>query len=309
MIRYVLKRLLYMLLTMFAVTFVVFLMLHIAPGDPVQIMLGTGASPEAMESLRESLGLNDPLMTQFFNYLKNLILHFDMGTSYETRSAVTERILTAFPNTLKLACSAIAIASIFGVMIGVIAATKQNSAFDNATMFVALIGISMPVFWLGLLLILLFSVHLGWLPSSGLKSFKFLILPAITAGAQSCGMIARMTRSSMLEEIRKDHVRTLRAKGLSEFKITVQHVLRNAMIPIVTVIGLQFGSLMGGTMLTETIFGISGVGRLLIGAIGKRDYPVVLGSVLFVTFVYSIVNLVIDVLYAYLDPRIKAQYT
>ncbi|MCR5089735.1 MAG: ABC transporter permease [Oscillospiraceae bacterium] len=308
MIRYIVKRIVSLIPILLAVSFVIFTLLQLTPGDPASIMAGTGAPKDAVEQLREEMGLNDPFLLRYFNYIKNFVTRFDLGTSYETKTPVTERILTAFPATLRLALVSILFAIIAGLPVGIISATKQYSFFDNAFMVIALIGISLPVFWSGMMLILLFSVHLKWLPSSGFTTFKHLILPGITLGAQSAAMIARMTRSSMLDVIRQDYIRTVRAKGLSEFMITFSHVLRNALIPIVTVIGLQFGQLIGGAVLTETIFSIPGIGRLLVQALKTRDYPVILGSVLFISVLFCLINLVIDIIYAFLDPKIKAQY-
>lgn len=231
-----------------------------------------------------------------------------MGTSYATKEAVMTRIWNCVPYTLELAAISIFIAAVIGTPIGIISATKQYTAFDNVTMIFALIGISMPVFWIGILLILLFSVHLKWLPPSGWGTMKQMILPAITVAAQSVAVICRMTRSSMLEVIRQDYIRTVRAKGQKEYKIIISHALRNALIPIVTVIGLQFGALLGGAIMAETVFAIPGLGRLMIDAIKQRDYPIVQGVVLFVAVTFSLVNLLIDIIYAFIDPKIRAQY-
>ncbi|MBO4289987.1 MAG: ABC transporter permease [Lachnospiraceae bacterium] len=309
MIVYVVKRILALIPIFIAVTFVIFSLLSLTPGDPAAIMAGTGAPKEAVEQLREEMGLNDPFIVRYLNYVKNFVTKFDMGTSYETHTPVTERILSALPATVRLAVAAIIFAVVVGLPIGIVSATRQYSFFDNFFMVFALIGISLPVFWSGMMLIILFSVKLKWLPSSGFQTIRHLILPGITLGMQSAAMIARMTRSSMLDVIRQDYIRTVRAKGLSEFMITFSHVLRNALIPIVTVIGLQFGQLIGGAVLTETIFSIPGIGRLMVQALKNRDYPVILGCVLFISVMFCLVNLVIDVIYAFLDPKIKAQYS
>lgn len=309
MIVYVVKRILALIPIFIAVTFVIFSLLQLTPGDPAAIMAGTGAPKEAVEQLREEMGLNDPFFVRYFNYVKDFVTKFDMGTSYETHTPVTERILSALPATVRLAVAAIIFAIVVGLPIGIVSATRQYSFFDNFFMVIALIGISLPVFWSGMMLIILFSVKLKWLPSSGFQTIRHLILPGITLGMQSAAMIARMTRSSMLDVIRQDYIRTVRAKGLSEFMITFSHVLRNALIPIVTVIGLQFGQLIGGAVLTETIFSIPGIGRLMVQALKNRDYPVILGCVLFISVMFCLVNLIIDVIYAFLDPKIKAQYS
>ena len=308
MIKYIGKRLLQLIPIMIAVTFIIFSLLYITDGDPARMALGETATEEAVEAYREELGLNKPFLVQYFNYMKGLILHFDIGRSYITKEAVSTEIMNCIPHTLKLAGSAILVAIVIGVPIGIISAIKQYSIFDNIVMFLGLVGISMPVFWLGLLLILLFSVKLGVLPPSGYSSFQQMILPAITLGAQSVAIVARMTRSSMLEVVRQDYIRTVRAKGQTEYRITVSHALRNALIPIVTVIGTQFGSLLGGAVMCETIFSIPGIGRMMVNSIKMRDFPMVQGGVLFIALGFALVNLLVDIIYAFLDPKIKSQY-
>ena len=307
MLKYIGRRILMMIPILLAVTFVVFTLLYITPGNPAELMLGQNATPEAVAELEEELGLNRPFLVRYADYLMGL-LRLDMGTSYATKEAVMTRIWNCVPYTLELAAISIFIAAVIGTPIGIISATKQYTAFDNVTMIFALIGISMPVFWIGILLILLFSVHLKWLPPSGWGTMKQMILPAITVAAQSVAVICRMTRSSMLEVIRPDYIRTVRAKGQKEYKIIISHALRNALIPIVTVIGLQFGALLGGAIMAETVFAIPGLGRLMIDAIKQRDYPIVQGVVLFVAVTFSLVNLLIDIIYAFIDPKIRAQY-
>ena len=306
--KYILRRLLYLIPVMFGVSLVVFTMMYFTPGDPARIMLGEAAPAEAVETLREDLGLNDPFVVQYGNWIWNLVRHGDVGTSFRTRQPVTEMILERFPTTLQLATAGVVVSVVIGVPIGIISATKQYTVIDNVSMFVALLGVSMPNFWLAMLLILLFSVNLGWLPSSGLTSFQHLILPAITLGTGSAAVIARMTRSSMLEVIRQDYIRTARAKGQVESVVTNRHALKNALIPIITVIGLQFGGLLGGAVLTESVFSIPGVGRLMVESISARDFPVVQGGVLFIALTFSLINLLVDILYAFVDPRIKSQY-
>jgi len=298
MLKYIGRRILMMIPILLAVTFVVFTLLYITPGNPAELMLGQNATPEAVAELEEELGLNRPFLVRYADYLMGL-LRLDMGTSYATKEAVMTRIWNCVPYTLELAAISIFIAAVIGTPIGIISATKQYTAFDNVTMIFALIGI---------LLILLFSVHLKWLPPSGWGTMKQMILPAITVAAQSVAVICRMTRSSMLEVIRQDYIRTVRAKGQKEYKIIISHALRNALIPIVTVIGLQFGALLGGAIMAETVFAIPGLGRLMIDAIKQRDYPIVQGVVLFVAVTFSLVNLLIDIIYAFIDPKIRAQY-
>jgi len=305
MLKLIRKRLAYLLLVLLGVSFLVFLMLYFTPGDPVRMMLGESATPEARAELTEKLGLNDPFIVQYFNYVKKIVLHQDLGTSYVTNRPVIKEILNVFPNTVKLATAAIVIAVIVGITLGIISATHQNSLIDNFVMVLALLGTSAPIFWIGILMILLFSVKLGWFPPSGFESIKQMIMPAMALGLQSTSVIARMTRSSMLEVIRMDYVKTARAKGQVEFIVIMKHVFRNALIPIITVIGLQFGSLLGGAMLTEVVFSIPGVGRLMVDSIKQRDFPVVMGSVLFIATCFSIVNLCVDILYAFVDPKVS----
>ncbi len=308
MIKYILKRILALIPVMLLVTLIVFFLMSITKGDPARIVLGESASIEEVEAMRESMGLNDPFIIRYARYVRDLFLHGDLGTSYKSGLPVMKEITSALPSTVRLSVAAIIIAILIGIPIGIISATKQYSFFDNFTMILGLIGISMPVFWLGLLLILLFSVKLGWLPPSGLTSFRHVILPAFTLGTQSIAVFARMTRSSMLEVIRQDYIRTVRAKGQKESRITLDHVLRNALVPIVTVVGIQFGNLLGGAVLCETIFSINGVGRLMVDAIKQRDFPVVQGGVLFISLAFCLINLIIDIIYAFLDPKIKSQY-
>mgnify|MGYP001159018106 FL=1 len=307
MIRYIAKRLGYLVLVLVGVSSIVFTLLQISPGDPVRMMLGESATPEAKAELREELGLDDPFLVQYGNYLKKIVFEQDLGISYNTGRPVVKEITTVFPNTVKLATAATIIAVVVGTILGIVSAVKQYSIIDNIVMVLALLGTSAPIFWIGILMILLFSVNLGWLPPSGFGSLKQMIMPAIALGMQSTAVIARMTRSSMLEVIRQDFVKTARAKGQKEFIVIMRHVYRNALIPVITVIGLQFGNLLGGAMLTEIVFSIPGVGRLMVEAIKQRDFPVVQGSVLFIAVCFSLVNLVVDILYAFVDPKVNKQ--
>lgn len=307
MLKFTMKRLVYLVLVLVGVSFLVFLLLYMTPGDPVRMMLGESATPEAQAELRLELGLDDPFLVQYGRYIKNIVVHQDLGTSYSTRRPVLDEIMTVFPNTVKLATAAIIIAVILGTFLGIVSAVKQNSLLDNAVMVLALIGTSAPIFWIGIRMIILFSVNLGWLPPSGFGSFKQLIMPALALGMQSTAVVARMTRSSMLEVIRQDFVKTARAKGQKESVVIMKHVFRNALIPVITVVGLQFGTLLGGAMLTEVVFSIPGVGRLMIEAIKQRDFPIVQGSVLFVAACFSLVNLAVDLLYAVVDPKVSKE--
>ena len=306
--RYILRRLLLLIPVMLGVSFVIFTMMYFTPGDPAKIMLGESAPPDQVQQLREDLGLNDPYLVQYVRYVKNAVVHQDIGRSYNSRRPVAKEIAARFPNTLKLAAIGVLVAVALGVPTGIISATKQYSIFDNVAMVLALLGQAMPNFWQGLMLIIMFSVNLNWFPSSGFSTWRHMVLPAFTLGTSSAAIITRMTRSSMLEVVRQDYIRTARAKGQTESVVINQHALKNALIPIITVIGLQFGALLGGAVLTESIFGITGVGRLMVDSIRSRDYPIVQGGVLFIAITFSIVNLFVDILYAFVDPRIKSQY-
>ena len=308
MIKYIIKRILYLIPVIIGVSFIVFGLLYLTPGDPARNALGPSAPESAVKELREEMGLNDPFLVQYGRYIKNIVFHFDLGNSYITKSSVTREILSRAGATVRLAFTAILFAVLLGVPIGIVCARRQYSIFDNIAMIFALIGISMPVFWLGLLLIMLFSVKLRLLPSSGFDTFPQMILPTIALGSQSVSVIARMTRSAMLEVIRKDYIQTAKAKGQKENVVIWKHALKNALIPIITIIGTQFGQLLGGALMTEVIFSIPGIGRLMVDSIKMRDAPLVLGSVLFVAVTFSIVNLIVDILYTFVDPRIKTQY-
>lgn len=307
MLRYIFRRILFLIPVLIGVSFIVFSLLYITPGDPARIVLGDQATEEAVQEFRNKEGLNDPFLVQYGRYVLKAI-HGDIGRSYMTRRPVSGEILSAFPATIRLAALSMLIAIILGVPFGIISAIRQYSFFDSVTMVFAMVGLSMPVFWLGILLILFFSVHLRWLPSSGFNTMAAMILPSVTLAAQSIAIVTRMTRSSMLEVVRQDYIRTVRAKGQKESVVIWRHALGNALIPVVTVVGLQFGHLLGGAVLTESIFSIPGVGRLMVDAIKMRDYPLVQGGVLYIAVAFSLVNLLVDLVYAWVDPRIKAQY-
>lgn len=309
MLKYIGRRLLLMIPVLLGVSLIVFTLMYITPGDPAKVILGDMATPDDIAALRDELGLDDPFWTRYVNYIKGIVLHGDLGDSYATRKPVLGELLSRFPVTLRLASSGVLVALIIGIPAGIIASTKQYSVFDNIATVLALLGNSMPAFWMGLLLIIAFSVKLGWFPSSGYRSLSQMVLPAITLGSSSAAVIMRMSRSSMLEIIRQDYIRTARAKGQKESVVIYYHALKNALIPIITAVGLQFGMLLGGSILTETIFSIPGVGKLMVDSIKKRDHPMVLGGVLFLAAVFSFVNLLVDLLYAFADPRIKSQYS
>ncbi|MCI2106168.1 MAG: ABC transporter permease [Intestinimonas sp.] len=308
MLKYIIKRLLWMIPIMLGVIIIVFSLMYITPGDTATILLGDSATPQSVAALNKKLGLDQPYVVQLFNYIKGIVLHVSLGTSYRTKQPVLNEILARFPNTLKLAALAIVLATIIGIVTGIISAVKQYKAADRIATGVALFGVSMPPFWLGLLLILVFSVQLNWLPSAGVATWKNWILPTITLGTAVAGIIMRMTRSSMLDVIRQDYIRTARAKGQREFVVIMKHEFRNALIPIVTIIGVQFGTLMAGAVLCENIFSISGIGKFLVDSINNKDYPCVMGTVLFVAALCTIINLIVDILYTFIDPRIKSVY-
>jgi len=301
---YVVKRLLQMIPTLIGVSILTFLMIHAVPGDPARMIAGPEASAEEVAVVRESLGLDQPLYVQYGKYVSNL-LQGDLGTSLRSERPVLDEILGRFPSTITLTVMAIVVMVVIGLFAGIFSATRPNSLIDNATMMISLFGISLPVFWLGLMLILLFAYYLNLLPSGGNDGFRHFILPAIALGLSSSAILARLTRSSMLEVINQDFVRTARAKGVREKFVIYKHTLKNAMIPIITIIGLEFGTLLGGAVLTETVFSINGLGRFIIQSIQFRDYPSIQGSILFVAAIFVIVNLIVDLCYGLVDPRVK----
>lgn len=308
MTKYILKRLLILIPTLLGVSFIVFLLLYLSPGDAALAVAGPDATKEAVDSIRESLGLNKPFIVQYGNYLKNLIFHFNLGTSYHSGRPVTDTLIRVFPTTLKLAGGALFIAIIMGIIFGVIAALKKNTFIDSIITAFGMIGLAMPIFWSGLLLIIVFSTKLKILPASGFSSFKQMILPCFALGFQSSAVIMRMTRSAMLDVLDKDYIRTAYAKGLSKTKIIFVHALKNAMIPVITTIGLQAGGLLGGSILTETIFSIPGIGRLMVDSVKTRDYPIILGAIMLIAIVYSVISIAVDILYGFINPRIKSEY-
>lgn len=302
--RYVGLRLLSAVPLLLVVSLIVFVLLSLAPGDPAVLMLGADATPEKVQETRQALGLNDPLYIQYFNFLKSTV-RGDFGNSFQTGRPVLEDVARTFPVTAELSLVAIAISSVVGVAVGVLSAVNQYSLLDNIIRVVVLAGVSMPIFWLGLMLIVVFSVYLGLLPSSGWGAFRYMVLPAVSLATFPLAMITRLTRSSMLEVIRQDYIRTARSKGLSVGLVILRHGLRNALIPVVTVIGLQFGVLLAGAVLTETVFAIPGIGRLTVTAVFARDYPVIRACILLTAAIFVLVNLLVDLSYTYLDPRIR----
>jgi glutathione transport system permease protein len=304
MIKLILKRILNVIPVLLIVSFLVFMMVHAMPGDPARVIAGDSATAEDIERVRVAHGFDKPIMTQYFTYMKN-IFRGDFGTSFKTGRPVIDDISIRAPNTLLLASGATLIAIIFGVAVGLISATKRNSLLDNICMTLALIGLSTPPFYLGMMLMLIVCVRLQWLPITAEVSLIGLILPAITLSARSLATIARMTRSSMLEVFSQGYILTARAQGFNEKKIIFGHALKNSMNSIITVAGLQFGSLLGGSVITEKIYGWPGLGELIINGIKARDFPVVQMSILVIASAFVLVNLVIDILYVIINPRIK----
>jgi peptide/nickel transport system permease protein len=307
MFRYIQRRILLMIPTILLTSLVVFLMLHLIPGDPASIYLGENqATPERLEQIREQLGLNRPLYVQFADFLLKAA-QGDLGRSVQTNRPVIEEIAVRLPNTITLAISAMTLAIVLGVTLGVVAGLRQNTWLDTALMLVALAGVSIPVFWLGLLFILLFAVQLGWLPATGEGGWRGLILPTISLAALSTATLARLVRSSIIEVLNQDFLRTSRAKGLRQATIVVRHALPNALIPVITVIGLQFGALLSGAVITESVFARVGLGKLVVDSIQNKDFPTVQGVILVLATIYVVVNLIVDLSYAVIDPRIRLQ--
>jgi ABC-type dipeptide/oligopeptide/nickel transport system permease component len=301
--RFLLARLLLLIPTLLGVLGLTFVLLYVAPGDPVQAMVGERADPETLARLRAELRLDDPLPVQFASYVGG-VLQGDLGTSYITRRPILADLLQRFPATLQLALAAMLFAAVTGIGIGTYGAWRPGGWADRISALGAYLGISFPVYWVGLLLILLFAVHLRWLPASGAGGLSHLVLPALALGMRSVAFLSRMTRAAMQEVLASDFVRTARAKGLSEGRTVLRHGFRNALLPVLTVLGLDFGSYLTGSILTETIFSWPGVGRYVLTAIDKRDLPAIQGSILFLSLVFVVVNLVTDLLYARADPRV-----
>ena len=312
MFKYILKRLLWMIPIILGVTILVFTMMTFCPGDPAEIILGTTATEADLLAKRVELGLDQPFLVRLAQYMSDVFLHFDMGNSWITNIDIMSSIAERMPRTLVLALVTLIIAYGLGIPLGIMAATHQNKWQDHLSMILALIGVAIPNFWPALLLIILFSVNLGWLPAmgvgTGLAGLKYYILPAVSNCAGALANCARQTRSSMLDVIRADYITTARAKGVPERVVVTKHALKNALIPIITMMGTTFGRLLGGAMIIETIFTIPGMGSYIIGAVNNRDYPVVQGGSIILAIAFSIAMLLIDLLYAAVDPRIKAKY-
>lgn len=304
MLQYVFKRLLSIIPVLLGISLLLFFMLRMLPGDPAQVLAGQMASPEEIEIIRHQLGLDRPIFVQYGLFFSRLV-RFDLGRSARTQNPVIEEVWARIPNTMLLAVAAIVLACLFGIPAGVISAVRPYTWIDYLFTSMALFGISMPVFWLGLMLVVVFSVILHLLPAGGTGSWKHVILPSFTLAALMVAFITRMTRASMIEALSQDYTTTARSKGLQEKVVIVKHALKNALIPIITVVGLQFGFLLGGAVLTETVFAWPGLGRLIVDSILARDYPVIQGAILIFGLLYILVNLFVDMLYAFIDPRIR----
>jgi len=289
------------------VMFVIFTLVYITPGDAAQVILGERATPQALEQLRSEMGLDQPFLVQFAGYVSR-VARLDLGHSFITNRPVFDELSFRFPNTAQLAVMALLVALAVGIPMGILCSIRHNSVLDSVASVMGLVALSVPNFWLGLMLVLLFAVNFGLLPVSGFHTPMHWILPSLTIGLSLSGEFMRFTRSSMLEVVRQDYIRTAWAKGQSEGSIIVRHALKNALIPLVTVVGLSFGALMGGAVLTETIFSIPGVGAFMVQSISSRDFPVIQGGVLMIAFIFSFVNLLVDILYGFIDPRIRSQY-
>lgn len=303
MARYALQRILLVIPVLIGVSIVAFMMSHLVPGDPVSVMLGQNATQEDYDRLQHQLGLDDPLYVQYWRYVSNAV-QGDFGRSIRSDQPVLSEIWSRFPSTLELTVCAVVTASVVGMSLGVLAAVSKRGSIDAGIMTFALVGISMPSFWSGILMILLFGLKLGWLPIAG-SGWKALIMPTITLAAPAAAVLARMTRSSMLEVLGQDFVRTARAKGLRDRFVVIRHVLRNALVPVITIVGIQFGALLGGAVIVESVFSRPGLGRYTVTAIEQRDFPQIQGIVLFAAAIYVFVNLAVDLMYAVIDPRIR----
>lgn len=306
--KFILKRLLYMIPVLLGVAFLVFAILSLTPGDPGTIILGITAKPEDIASLNEQFGYNKSFLIRFFSYIKDIVLHFNLGVSYQTREPVINDIMAKFPNTLKLTIFSMSLSAIIGISFGIISAVKQYSALDHICVVTALVFACIPGFWLGLMLMMLFSLKLGWLPSYGAESLKNFILPTLTVSMTSAAGLLRLTRSAMLETIRQEYIRTAKAKGASKKRIIIKHALRNALMPVVTTLGTSFGASLGGAIIAETVFAMPGMGTLITTAIRQKDIPMVMGSTLFLAVLFSLIILLVDILYAVIDPRIMDKY-
>lgn len=305
--RYILKRLLLTIPVLIGTIFIVFSIMSLTPGDPGTLILGVTAKPEDIAALNAEFGYDQPFLIRFFNYIKDIVTRFDFGNSYRTRTPVFAEILARFPSTFKLALFSMALSSILGISLGILSAVKQYSFTDSFLTVIAMFFAAIPGFWLGLMLMLLFSLKLGWLPASGIETWRHFILPTVTLSFGGAAGLLRLTRSTMLETIRQDYIRTARAKGASERAVIWKHALKNALLPVITSLGMTFGASLGGAIIIETVFGMPGLGTHIVTAIRQKDVPVVLGSTLFLAVLFCLIMLVVDVLYAFIDPRIRSR--
>lgn len=309
MSKYILKRLLWMIPVLLGVAIVIFSIMYFVPGDPATIILGSDAEPAAVKELRAELGLDDPYLVRLGDYLGDVFLRFDFGKSYMTNVSISSELISRLPRTALIGLASMILSLLIGIPLGIISAVNRNGLADRVCMVLALVGISMPGFWLALMMVMLFSIKLGWLPQFGIGGIEYYILPVICNSLGGIANMARQARSSMLDVIRSDYIVTARAKGLSERAVIFKHALPNALIPIITIAGANLARIFGGSVVIENVFSIPGVGNYMVTAINSRDYPVVMGCVIFLAFVFAFVMILVDVTYASIDPRIKAQYT
>lgn len=307
MVKYILKRMVSMVLVLITTTVLIFVLMNFVPGDPVLNLLGENATPEAVESMREAMGLNNPFLIRLGKYLLDFV-RGDLGTSYRSKTSVLVELMARYPTTLKLTVLSTGLGLVIGIVAGVVSAVKQYSVFDRIATGISLFGASAPTFWVAMLLVLIFSINLGWLPPTGSYGMQYWILPVFTMGLQSSAQIMRMTRSSMLEVVRQDYVRTARAKGQTELKVIINHGLRNALIPILTVTGIRMCNYLGGSVLIETVFAMPGMGKYILDSVGFQDYPVVQGGTVWICVNCMMITFIVDVLYAFVDPRIRSMY-
>ncbi len=306
MLKYIFKRLLMMIPIIIGIALLIFTIMYFSPGDPARMILGDAATDETVAQLQEEMGLNDPFFVRFFNYAKNA-LHGDFGRSYKTATPVFDEILARYPITIRLAVFGMLLSLTIGIPIGVISAVKQYSILDGASMLLTLILTAMPPFWLGMLMMLLFSLRLGIFPATGAEGWLSYVLPVITVSARSLANITRMTRATMLEVMAQDYIRTVRSKGAGELLVVMKHALRNALIPVITVAGVNFGILMGGAVLIESVFAMPGLGTLMVIGIRSKDIPIVMATTIVIAVVACLINLLVDILYSFLDPQLKSQ--
>ena len=308
MVKYIAKRVLMMIPVLLGVILLVFFIMNLASGNAVLLILGENATEEAVAVKTRELGLDRPILVRYAAYVADLV-RGDMGTSYFSSRSVAEEVLSRFPATLKLAVVSAIISTLLAIPLGIFAAVRQNTLFDNFSMILSLVGNSMPAFWLALMLMMLFAEKLGWLPAQGMNNgWRSYVLPAVSIGFINMAAIARTTRSTMLETVRQDYIRTARAKGVDEEAVVMDHAFPNALIPTITVIGVQFGNLLGGAILVETVFAWPGLGRLMVQSMNNRDVPLVLGCIVILSISYSVVNLLVDLVYGFVDPRVRAKY-